>query len=84
MDLAMEFGLPVGVLSRLLTERELKAWNRYARRRMLPQRRIEAYLAQIAQLVAQTMGGSKAPLSAFLFDPRDDDAPPLTIYENDL
>jgi hypothetical protein len=83
MDLALEFGLPVGVLSRLLTEREFRAWDRYARRKMLPQRRIELYLAQIAKTVAQSIGGSNAKLSDFLFDPPDPDAPP-PINENDL
>jgi len=72
MDLALEFGLPVGVLSRLLTEREFRAWDRYARRKMLPSRRVELYLAQIARYIAQTMGGADAPLSAFLFDPQPD------------
>jgi hypothetical protein len=84
MDLALEFGLPVGMLSRLLTERELLAWNRYSRRKMLPQRRIELYLAQIARLIAVTMGGSKAPLSAFLFDPpsADTDADAVAFDED--
>ena len=69
MDLALEFRLPVGVLSGILTERELRAWDRYDKRYHLPQRRLELYLAQIARYIAATMGGSKAPLSAFLFDP---------------
>ena len=77
MDLALEFGLPVGVLSRLLTERELRAWRRYAERKMLPSRRVEIYLAHIARYIAITMGGSKAPLTAFLLDrPSGDEIPP--------
>jgi hypothetical protein len=41
---------------------------------MLPQRRIELYLAQIAYLIATTMGGVKGKsLSDFMFDPSDAD-----------
>lgn len=66
MDLSLALGRPLDDL----TERDFARWSRYARRRMLPQRRIELYLAQIAMLIAQTMGGSNSGLSDFLFDPK--------------
>lgn len=66
MDLSLALGRPIGDMP----EREFVRWQRYARRRMLPQRRIELYLAQIALLIARTMGGSDADLSDFLFDPK--------------
>lgn len=52
------------------------AWQRYAARRMLPQRRIELYLAQIAMLIATTMGGATGKaLTDFMFDPPPDEPP---------
>jgi len=75
MDLALAFGLPVGVLSRLLTERELWEWDAYARKKMLPQRRLELYLAQISKVIAQTMAGAEVSISDFLFDPKREEVP---------
>jgi len=80
MDLALEFGLPVGVLSRLLTERELWEWDRYARKRMLPTRRLELYLAQIAHVAART-AGADVSLSDFLFDPKPPEPTAVDIEE---
>lgn len=69
MDLALAFGMPVGVLSRLMTERELARWIAYMRKRKLPQVRIESYLAQIAYYVVAVMGGNaNVALSDFLLD----------------
>ena len=73
MDLAAQLGMTAAGLSGSMTERELWQWQRYAARRMLPQRRIEMYLAQIALVVAKCMGGAKdASLADFLFDPEPD------------
>ena len=59
-----------GAIKRSMTETELRAWQAYAARRMLPGRRLEMYLAQLAQLIHACMGGAKdKPLSAYLFDP---------------
>ena len=41
---------------------------------MLPQRRLELYLAQIAMLIAKTMGGAQnVRLTDFMFDPAGPD-----------
>lgn len=55
MDLALELGMTVGDLKRRMTVAELAEWYAYARKKLLPTRRIEHYLAQIAQVQA---GGS--------------------------
>lgn len=73
MDLALELGTTANALSRVMTERELHEWALYVRRRMLPQRRLELLLAQVALLIAKTMGGVKdAKLSDYLFDPSEE------------
>lgn len=73
MDLALHMGMTTAGLRRAMTERELREWQAYAARRMLPQRRIELYLAQIALVVAKASGGAKdAALADFLFDPEDE------------
>lgn len=62
--------MPAAALARTLTEREFREWNQYAARRMLPTRRLEMYLAQIAFLIARTMGNaSEMTMTDFLFDP---------------
>jgi len=62
--------VPVTTLARVMTEREFRSWQKYAERRMLPTRRMEFYLAQIALLIARTMGNNQeATLADFLFDP---------------
>lgn len=74
MDLALHLGTSAGALSKTMTEAEFGEWQQYAGRRMLPMRRIELYLAQIAMLIAKTMGGSKSSdLTDYLFEPADDD-----------
>jgi hypothetical protein len=74
MDLAAQLGMTVGGLKRSMTEQELVWWSRYAATKMLPARRLELYLAQIAMMIAQTMGGAKnVRLRDFLFDPPDDE-----------
>lgn len=53
-----------------MTEHEFRGWQQYAARRMLPTRRMEFYLAQIALLMAKTMGNQQeATLADYLFDP---------------
>jgi hypothetical protein len=65
-----------------MSEPEFQAWQVYAARRMLPQRRMEMYLAQIAMLIAATMGGVKnAELSDYLFDPAEPEHEPTAEEE---
>lgn len=69
MDLALALGMPVGVLSRLMTEREFARWIVYMRKRKLPQARIESYLAQISFYLVRVMGGNEnVTLCDFLLD----------------
>lgn len=75
MDLALHLGMTEGGLRRSMTEDELQRWGQYVQRRMLPWRRVELLLAQVALVVAKTMGGAKdATLEDFLFDPPPIDA----------
>lgn len=68
MDLALELGGPSELLARSLTEREFQRWQEFAQNRLLPTRRLEFYLAQIAMLIAVTMGGKKnVRLEDFMF-----------------
>lgn len=61
--------MPVGMMSRCMSEREFRDWQRYAQKKMLPTRRIELYMAQIALVLSRTVGNSHdAQLSDFLFD----------------
>jgi hypothetical protein len=64
MDLALEFGCTVDELGEAMTERELRQWQAYARKRWLPGRRLELLLANIARMTA----GSDS-LVPFIFDP---------------
>ncbi len=89
MDLALSMGCSVDALAERITEREFQEWQQYAARKMLPARRLEMYLAQIAHWIASTMGGVKdAPLSDFMFDPldslSDDDPGADTVAEAKL
>lgn len=59
MDLALEMGMPVEHLARIMTEREFRRWHLYATKKLLPAARVELYLAQIAQMIGITMGGAK-------------------------
>ena len=69
MDLALELGQTVATLKATMLEREFRAWEIYASRKMLPTRRIEVYLAQ----VAQAMAGGK--LADYLLDQPVEDQP---------
>jgi hypothetical protein len=76
-------------LAHTLTEAELDDWRRYAAHRMLPQRRIELLLAQIAQMIAAYCGRvPNTRLSDYLFDPpavpaaSADDAPATGSLED--
>lgn len=62
MDLALELHMTVEQLKASMTEGEFVMWQHYARKKMLPARRHELYMAQVAQVTA---GGR---LDAFLFD----------------
>ena len=58
-----------------MPETEFQQFQNYAARKMLPHRRVEMYLAQIALLIAKTMGGrADAVLSDYLFDPVEQEA----------
>lgn len=61
----------MGDLARMLPESEFRDWQRYAARRMLPTRRLEMQLAQIALQVARLAGVPNVSLEDFLFDPDD-------------
>lgn len=62
--------MPVSVLARSMTEEELRDWRTYDNRFILPSRRLQLQLAQIAMLIAVCMGGAKdAKLEDYLFDP---------------
>lgn len=73
MDLALALGQPVGALANQMSEREFIRWHRYAAKRLLPWQRMEWYLAQIAWLIAATMGGrTNASITDYLIQTRDD------------
>ena len=88
MDLALHLGSTAGGLSRSMTEAEFGEWQSYAARRMLPMRRVEMYLAQIAMLIAKTMGGHKSSdLRDFMFeavDPAEDEPDDLVAEARDF
>jgi len=67
-DLALELGCTVATLERSMSEREFRQWIAYASKRLLPTRRLEAYLAQVASVLAQTAGNSDLTLVDFLLD----------------
>ena len=56
--------MTVGELSERMDESEFRSWQTYARRRWLPNRRIELLLANIARMSA---GGDT--ITPFVFDP---------------
>lgn len=61
--------MTVDALRHAMTERELRRWMLYASQRRLPTRRIEFYFAQVAYLIAKTMGASTAnSFTDFLID----------------
>lgn len=59
MELALEMGMPEELLSRVMTEREFRRWDRFRLSNALPSQRIVLQLAQIAQRVDVAMGGAK-------------------------
>jgi hypothetical protein len=69
MDLALELGMPAQQLRETMTELELALWVEYARKKFLPTRRIEVYLAQIAKAMA---GGT---IADYLLDMQKGPAP---------
>jgi hypothetical protein len=68
MDLALELGMTVAELKDRMTVQELERWRLYRDWKLLPLRRLEHYLARIAQVTA---GGDFAD---FLFEPARPDA----------
>lgn len=76
MDLALHLGMTAGGLSSCMPEAELREWQDYARRRLLPMRRIELYLAQLALVCARAGGmkrknGTELQTIDFLLDPSE-------------
>lgn len=69
MDLALEFGMPVSMLSKVLKERELRQWTAYSNKYHLPTRRRDLYFAQLALILAKTSGAKDVILEDFMFDP---------------
>jgi C4-dicarboxylate transporter len=80
MELELALGRDVGAMP----ERDFRRWIKYSNRKALPLRRLELYLAQIAMLIAHTMGGSEAPLASFLFDPKAADEPVTKVAMQEL
>lgn len=61
--------MSVATIRSTMTERELRLWMAYAAEKMLPTRRLEAYLAQIALVVARCVGSAEdISIADFLFD----------------
>jgi hypothetical protein len=52
-----------------MTEGEFADWQTYAAHRMLPFRRLQMQLAQVALVIAQVNGAKDLRLKDFLFDP---------------
>lgn len=74
MTLALHLGMTADGLERSITERELGDWQQLAAEDMLPLKRIEMYLAQIAHTAARASGmkkrgGGELTLAEFLFEP---------------
>lgn len=67
----------MGELAARMTEREFQGWVAYAKRKSLPQRRIELMLANLTRVIDVSMGGRKdnPGLDEYLFDPPADAAP---------
>lgn len=60
----------MGELERRMTEAEFVQWQVYAGHKGFPFRRIEFHLANIARIIAATMGGQEdATLKDYLLDP---------------
>lgn len=70
-ELALNLGMTYAHLARAMTERELRQWQKYRMQCLLPSERQELYLAQIAQVIAGSMGGVRnAKLSDYLIELR--------------
>lgn len=77
-------GVPINDLSSM-TERSLRLYQAYGEQRGFPSRRIELYLAQLAMLIAQTMGGAKnVKLADFLFEPQKESADDLDALKQEI
>lgn len=69
MDLALALHVPDRLLAETLTEIDFSRWYAYAKKRMLPQRSAELYMAQVSMHIATAFGGATdVRLSDFLFD----------------
>lgn len=84
MDLALQFGIPLEELRERLTERELRQWVIYARQRVMPQHRIESYLAKLGWVIARVFSSKDADIGIedFVIDfdgrePSSDELPDL-------
>jgi hypothetical protein len=64
--LALALGSTVGNLEATLTEEELRDWEVYDMRYMLPHQRMEYYMAQLTLHVASGNGGN-SKISDFIF-----------------
>jgi hypothetical protein len=70
--LALELGRTVAELCDDLTVSELRDWQAYARKKLLPKRRVELYLAQIALHVHRSSRDTELTLMDFTFDPPEE------------
>lgn len=75
MDLSLHLGTPVETLARAMTEREFIRWQWYAEKKMLPWRRMELFMAQLAMFMDRMNGAQNKTLRDYLFDPVDDTEP---------
>lgn len=76
MELAINMGRPAEEMLRSMTEAELHRWARYAASHALPFKRLEIMLAQLASLIARTMGGAKSvTANDFMLKQPEDELP---------
>jgi hypothetical protein len=73
--------MSVEALARTMSEAEFADWQTYAARRMLPWRRMELLLAQVALTVARSVGAKDLSMADFLFDPQPPAPPPGAVVE---
>jgi len=79
MTLALNLGKTVADLERDMSGVEFDLWRRYASRNVLPWRKMELHLAQIAHIIAATMGGAKdKSLADYMFDPEEEHHGPIS------
>jgi hypothetical protein len=72
IDLSFALGIPEEELAARLTNRSFVRYQHYAAKWMLPARRLELYLAQVALVAAQASGAAGMSLSDFVFDPQEE------------